>query len=737
MNTERRPLSITTPVIDKKGRKQYTIKSVLGYGGTAITYKCASSDGGFYCLKELYPTELADCLIREADGRIVMNPIFGDKHQKTLDWYIRNLIEEEKKHRLAASDSEAEANDPYFLRSYGTFTAENGNLYALYDMKKGIALSQSIDSLSPVELLSVMITACKKLHRLHSGKKMLHLDLSPANIYLVENVKGGSEAYFLDFGSALPMDAPDVSSHRFSATEGYSAQEILARAEGNHSAIYKIGAHSDTYSLAAILFRALVGETYSIDHRLDPHLWMSKVREKLSACGAERAADSLIGIIRKGLDQSEYRYRSANELFDDLCAAYGTITGDSTELVELINDIETRIKDFERAVMQRISDTAEEIKAHTERDGNKTRRYISKLATCLAAALILIVGAFLFIEHTDFVKPRIILQDCQKNEEDYVVDGDFFECILKVKDNKELEHYDVTVDDLIFDGFECIPSIERFSDGTYLLTLANIKREADTAQLIIKAGCAEDEAKNESGETRFTLVFADKPGDSTPPSVVISKPISALGRYLIPVGGDLILWVSLDDNTGLKSKNVTEELIHTDVEYDGIKVETVNESTYKVTLFNVRGSDGEHRVYFSPGLAIDKNNNYSLSVEMNFYLYSDEESIDNIAPEIKISSPTVSDEAVEYRLEITDNMGIRDLRLSARDITPVGFSADISIVYVSNSAVDRVVRIIRFTNVRSTSDDSEKYFIINSGIATDRFGNRTSGEISPSFTFTK
>ena len=182
---------------------------------------------------------------------------------------------------------------------------------------------------------------------------------------------------------------------------------------------------------------------------------------------------------------------------------------------------------------------------------------------------------------------------------------------------------------------------------------------------------------------------------------------------------------------------MTEELIHADIEYDDIKVEAVNESTYKVTLFNVRGSDGEHTVRFSPGMAIDKNNNYSKSVEMRFYLYSNEESIDNIAPKTEISAPTVSEGTVEYRLEITDNIVIRDLDLSERDITPVGFSADIDIVYVSTSAVDRVVRIVRFTNVRSTSDDSEKYFIINSGIASDHFGNQTRGEISPSFVLTE
>ena len=220
MNTKRKPLAINTVIVDKDDKRQrYTVRSVLGYGGTGITYNCLSSDNRYYCLKEVYPTELADCLIGEHNGKIILNPIFGAKHQATWDWYKDHLVKEEEMQRSTSVDPNAEANDPYFLKSYGTFTADNGNLYAKYDMENGCVLSQLIDELSPAELLSVLITACKKLDCLHTNKNHLHLDLSPSNLYVL-NHASGKEAYFLDFGSALPLDNLDDTNHRFSSTEG-------------------------------------------------------------------------------------------------------------------------------------------------------------------------------------------------------------------------------------------------------------------------------------------------------------------------------------------------------------------------------------------------------------------------------------------------------------------------------------------------------------------------------------
>ena len=156
-------------------------------------------------------------------------------------------------------------------------------------------------------------------------------------------------------------------------------------------------------------------------------------------------------------------------------------------------------------------------------------------------------------------------------------------------------------------------------------------------------------------------------------------------------------------------------------------------SAAKITFINVQGSDGEHHLQFSPGLAIDTNRNYSKSVEAIFYLYADEKNIDLSDPEITLSALSISSGETKYRMEVTDNMCIRSFDLDEKDITTIGFSADIRIEYVTTFSDQHVIRIIHFKNIKNTSDSEEKFFIINSGIATDAFSNQSSAIISPSF----
>ena len=192
--------------------------------------------------------------------------------------------------------------------------------------------------------------------------------------------------------------------------------------------------------------------------------------------------------------------------------------------------------------------------------------------------------------------------------------------------------------------------------------------------------------------------------------------------------------MSLSDETELSKENVAEEYIEAvDFQYDQF-FSSYEYGMHKITFTNVRGHNGEHHVYFSAGLAIDANKNYSRGTEAIFYLYDDEKNIDIFAPQVKISNLTISDKVVEFLLEVTDNMSIRSFDLSKRDITTVGFSANIEIEYIPTFSNQHSVRIVRFTNITSTSDSDEMFFIINSGIATDAFSNQTRAEISPSFT---
>ena len=73
MYTQRTPLPIGT-LITENETVQYKVLSVLGCGGNAICYKVISSDEQYYVLKEVYPTEIANFLMREED-KIILNQI--------------------------------------------------------------------------------------------------------------------------------------------------------------------------------------------------------------------------------------------------------------------------------------------------------------------------------------------------------------------------------------------------------------------------------------------------------------------------------------------------------------------------------------------------------------------------------------------------------------------------------------------------------------------------------------
>lgn len=725
MHNERKPLSLNTKIFESE-TVYYTVKSILGYGGTGITYKCISSlDGNYYCLKELYPTELADCLVRQGNGRIIFNTIFeNDELIKAWNWYKENLINESKKQQVSSVDKKSEVNDPYFLKSYGTFTSTDGNLYAKYDIQKGLTLSQIINELSLSEIMSVLITACKKLESLHTNKGLLHLDLSPANIYVIEHARG-KEAYFLDFGNAKAINESD-DNHRYSATEGYSAQEVLARTEGNNSSIYEVACYSDTYSLVAVLFKALTGEVYSAEHRIDSALWENKVHSKLEESGAKIAADSLINILRKGLSEQQNRYQSADQLINALYDVNKLITGNNSDINILIRDIEVRISSFENSL---------------KGEGKKTRKFIGMLAACFTGIVLI---AFAIISFCDFQSPKITPQGCSITDNGAIeILGNSLDFTLNITDDKGVGWHNITISDVIFDGFTCeVDELKNTNFNSYNLKLLNVQKTSDSPYIIIKAGCVKDVNKNAIEETRIPVIFKSKEGDDTPPTINIGRPYPAQNNKLICSGSDITFDIYIADETQIKdvyltSKHIKEYMHAVNFNYDKINI-SETDGKYSVTFVNVEGDNGKHYIYISPGIAVDTNNNYSRGVQSHFfYLYNDENDIDMSAPAMTISAPTIVDSMVEYRITVNDNIGIRSFALTERDITTIGFSADIKIEYASTSSSKDSVRIICFTNIKSTSNSNEKYFIINSGVATDNFDNQTKAKISPSFSITK
>lgn len=712
------PLALNAVICDSHDKCCYTVKETLGSGGTGIAYKCLSSrDGYYYCIKELYPSELAAYLTRQADGSLTFETALAGAELYSLwEWYQDHFIQEAKIQQHSSVDSVADTNDPFFLRSFGAFEC-NGTYYAKYDIQKGIPFSKLLDDLPLRELLSLMACAAKKLDALHQ-KGILHLDICPSNLHVIEHTPG-KELYFLDFGNSLKFDE-STPSRRFSATDGYSPLELWAKSEGNTSSCYQIGPHTDTFSLTAVLFRALTGETYCADHSLNPEAWKEKIRTKTYECGANCISDSLIGILSKGLSSQENRYQTANALLQDLQKlndVYIQISGNRDDLRLLLSDIQKRIDHYESL-------------QHAE--ATKTKRFALLLTTCSCAVILLALLISALFQFCDFRAPTVTVQNIGRNETGhFIVRGSSLELVLKISDDKELEWHNITLNDLVFIGFSVSAKncqVEPLSNDSYKLVLQNIQAtNAEYQSIIIKGGCAEDRADHRMEQQEIPLIFVPDTGDTTIPTVTVTKPSSALVRC----GESVSYSVYFDDETQLNQLDLSQAFFAAGFQYEKMDVVRKAAGMYTVQFFNIQGTNGICRMYVAPGAAIDLNGNYSKGIDaLPFYLYDSEDSIDTVPPTIAISSPMVENSSVTYTITATDNGTFRSINLPANSITPVGFTAEIHIESPSTLSGE-VVRLVRFSNISSVSD--EMYFILNSGVVADSFGNISPAIISPVF----
>ena len=331
--------------------KVYVIDRPLGAGGFALTY-IAHEEGasGYVAIKELFPRRVEHGVAeRSADGRIVIyDPAVegpGADRAEAWDEVLPYLYHEAKMTKKASEvfrpdGSRDLQNAPDVFGVEGPFQAGNGNYYLVVDTAQGEPLGALIergfvrDESGKIvsngelgELLDVLMKLAQRLSRLHGDNEMLHLDLSPENIY-VTRVAGGTEPVpvLIDYGSAYDRTgALEAGGHRYTRNQ-YSAPEILALADLNDEAAgYLPDGSSDTYSVVAILFYALTGKCFSTQTLFDP-AWKKDLLNEYFYSGRDDGTERsfsklLVSTIEKGLASDQRRrFRTADELYRALRA---------------------------------------------------------------------------------------------------------------------------------------------------------------------------------------------------------------------------------------------------------------------------------------------------------------------------------------------------------------------------------------------------------------------------------
>lgn len=328
--------------------KKFIIDRFLGAGGFSLAYVAHEEGASNYVvLKELFPQRVERGIAeRRDDGKIVIyDPTMEGpctEHPDAWNEVLPFLSHEAQMTKKAAEIFRPDGtrdtqNNPEVFGVEGPLQGKNGNYYLVVNTVQGEPLSQMIrdgfvkDEEGKIiangnltEILEILIKLAQSLSRLHSDNQLLHLDLSPENVY-VTRVAGGTDPVpvLIDYGSAYDKTGHlEKGGHQYTFNP-YSSPEIMALASINdEDAGYSPDDSSDTYSVVSILYYALTGKVFSTQTLFNPS-WKKSFFDEYyysdTMDGAERPfASLLVSFFEKGLASGQkHRFRNAN----DLCRA--------------------------------------------------------------------------------------------------------------------------------------------------------------------------------------------------------------------------------------------------------------------------------------------------------------------------------------------------------------------------------------------------------------------------------
>ena len=290
------------------GGVSYRIDGVEGLGGSSIVYKASYSDGlntehsHQVYIKELFPWHPKGYVYREKDGSIV-----GINDGSDLMKYSKQKFRQGNQINLkllTEMPSQVSGNINSF-EAYGTY-------YSVLSLHGGENLESLLerkgDSLTLLEAAVIMKRIISALECFHK-KSLLHLDISPDNILLMEN-----QVLLIDYNSVWNMKDNNVQDYAFSEKAGYTAPEISLR---NFS---EIGFTADIYSICAVFFKMVTGCRLT-ENDIYGNGIIKKLSEGIPILTREvkSAEFKTCQIITKGLHIiSRKRYQNLDELKKDI-----------------------------------------------------------------------------------------------------------------------------------------------------------------------------------------------------------------------------------------------------------------------------------------------------------------------------------------------------------------------------------------------------------------------------------
>lgn len=212
----------------------YRLLGLLARGGFSFVYHAEDEAGAPVAIKEYLPAALS---VRTGSAAA---PSLSERDARPFRDGLRCFFEEG---RVLASVSH-----PNVVQVLNFFRA-NDTAYMVMRLEQGSTLKQRLQQASaPLPEAWLRRTVAQLLNGLREvhARKLLHLDIKPANIHLRED----ATPVLIDFGASRRMLCAEDPSLRPIFTLGFAAPEV-------QSDRAKLGPWSDIYSIGATLYACM------------------------------------------------------------------------------------------------------------------------------------------------------------------------------------------------------------------------------------------------------------------------------------------------------------------------------------------------------------------------------------------------------------------------------------------------------------------------------------------------